>query len=106
MAIIGGGFLLVGILLVIGARSKAKHAAWLRTNGIPLTARIIHAERTGASTNDVPVYQFALQVAGPRGPYAATFDKLAPEHQVAMLIGEEVWVRANPANLQEVIPED
>ena len=103
---IGGALLIAGVAVVVGARRKGKHAAWLRTNGLSLTARIVNAQMTGTRINDVPVYRFMLQVAGPHGPYEASFSKLAPEHQVAAAMGQEVRVRANPGKLQEVILEE
>jgi hypothetical protein len=103
---IGGVLLVVGVSLVLGARAKGKRAAWLRTNGLPLAARIVNAERTGTIINNVPVYRFILQVMGPHGPYAASFTKLAPEHQVAAVMGQDVRIRANPAKLDEVILEE
>ena len=104
--VIGAAFAVAGVTVVVRARAKGKHAAWLRTNGVPLTARIVNAQPTGTRINGVPVYRFTLQVAGPQGPYAATFEKLVPEHQVAMLLGGEARVRANPSHLAEVIPEE
>jgi hypothetical protein len=104
--LIGVGFFVAGVAIVVGARAKGQRAAWLRANGILLTARILGAQPTGTRINHVPIFRFALQVAGPQGPYAASFDKLVPEHQIPMLVGAEVRVRANPANLQEVIYED
>jgi hypothetical protein len=56
--------------------------------------------------NRVPVYRFTLQVNGPQGPYPASFDKLTPEHQVAMLMAREMRVRANPQKLAEIILEE
>ena len=66
----------------------------------------MNAQLTGTRINNVPVYRFMLQVAGPHGPYEASFNKLAPEHQVAAAMGQEVRVRANPGKLQEVILEE
>ena len=103
---LGAVLLVAGILVVVAARNRGRHAAWLRTNGLSLQGRIVNAERTGTDINDVPVYRFIVQVAGPHGPYAATFDKLAPEHQVAVAMGRDVRVRANPGNLREIILED
>jgi hypothetical protein len=105
-AVIGAVILVYGIFGVVRARAKGKRAAWLRANGVSLTARITGAQLTGTRINNVPIFRFALQVAGPQGPYAASFEKLVPEHQAATLIGGEVRVRADPGNLQEVIPED
>ena len=103
---IGVTFLVVGVGLVLGARAKGKRAAWLRTNGLSLTARIVNAQMTGTRINDVPVYRFVLQVMGPHGPYEASFTKLTPEHQVAMAMGREVRVRADPNKLQDVLLEE
>jgi hypothetical protein len=103
---IGVVMLVGGAVTVVRARAKGRHAAWLRVNGIPLTARIASAQPTGTSINDVPVYRFSLQVAGPQGPYGATLDKLVPEHQIAMLLGQEVRVRANPGKLEEILFEE
>jgi hypothetical protein len=36
---------------------------------------------------------------------APTFDEIVPEYKVAMLIGQEVRVRANPQKLSEIILE-
>lgn len=104
--VIGGALAGFGGLAFFGARAKAKRAAWLRTNGLSLPARIVNAERTGTEINDVPVYRFVLEVAGPRGPYRASFDKLAPEHEVARALGAEVRVRADPQKLEDVLLED
>ena len=103
---IGVVLLVVGVVVVLMARAKGKRAAWLRTNGLSLAARIVNAERTGTMINDVPVYRFILQVAGPNGPYPASFKKLTPEHEVAMAMGRDVRVRANPNKLDEVLLED
>jgi hypothetical protein len=103
---IGMVMFVVGVVTVVRARARGRHAAWLRVNGLPLTARIGGAQPTGTLINDVPVYRFSLQVAGPQGPYGATLDKLVPEHQIAMLLGQEVRVRANPAKLAEIIFEE
>ncbi|HEY8086819.1 MAG TPA: hypothetical protein VIF09_03220 [Polyangiaceae bacterium] len=103
---IGAVLLVVGIVIVVRARAKAKRAAWLRVNGVSLTARIVNAELTGTMINNVPLMRFVLQVAGPHGPYAASFKKLAPAHEVARVIGGEVRVRADPNNMQDVILED
>lgn len=97
---------IIGFVLVVRARAKGKHAAWLRTNGVSLVARVVDAQPTGTLINKVPVYRFTLQVSGPQGPYPASFDKLTPEHQVAMLMAREVRVRANPQKLAEVILEE
>jgi hypothetical protein len=104
--VIGVLLLVIGVVVVLRSRAKGKHAAWMRVNGIPLQARVVDAQRTGTMINDVPVYQFVLQVMGPHGPYASSFRKLVPEHQVAMLMGREVRVRANPGKLDEVILEE
>jgi hypothetical protein len=103
---VGIGQVVLGVLIALSARAKGQRAAWLRANGLPLTARVQSAQPTSKRINNVSMVRFALQVAGPQGPYAATFEKLVPDHQIALLIGGEVRVRANPENLQEVIYED
>ncbi len=103
---LGGAVLAAGVVVSLRARARGERAAWLRTSGLSLTARVVDAQRTGTSVNEVPVYRFVLQVAGPRGPYRATFDRLAPEHEVAKVMGQEVRVRAHPDRLDEVILED
>ena len=103
---IGVILLVIGLVLVVRARAKSKRAMWLRTHGVSLVARVVNAQPTGTTINDVPIYRFALQVNGPQGPYPASFDKLAPEHAVAMMLGREVRVRADPQSLTEVILEE
>lgn len=104
--IIGIGLIAVAIFVIFRARTRGQQAAWLRTNGLSLTARITGAQRTGTEVNDVPYYRFALQVQGPQGPYEASFRKLVPDFQVALLLGKEVRVRADPNNLQKVMLEE
>jgi len=103
---IGSVLLVVGVVAVAAARAKAKKTAWLRTNGLSLVARVVNVEQTGTMINNVPVFRFILQVQGPHGPYAASFTKLVPVHQVASIMGQQIRVRANPQQLSEVILED
>jgi hypothetical protein len=111
--VFGIGFAALGVIstiagLVLRARARAKgaHAAWVRMHGTQLTARIASAQPTGISINDVPQYRLALQVAGPAGPYPATVERTVPEHQIALLLGQEVRIRANPTKLEEIMLEE
>jgi hypothetical protein len=107
LAITGGVCLGLGALLALHARARSKRAAWLRAHGVRLRARIVEGSPTGAHRDGIPVYEFALDVAGPRGTYRAMFEQLTPEHEVGAMLGDrEMWVRANPSNLIEIIPED
>ena len=94
----GGGFNLViravlvviRVVIAVRARTKGKHAAWLRANGVPLTARVVSAQPTGTRIQQrarVPLHAGSRR--GRRESHPATFEKLVPEHQVAMLIGGE-----------------
>lgn len=96
----------VGLVIALRGRAKGKHAAWLRVNGVQLTARIMDAQMTGTRINNVPLFRFILQVNGPQGPYAASFTKLVPSFQVPQLVGAQVRVRANPAKLDDLIVEE
>jgi hypothetical protein len=93
----------VGAVLVVRAKKSAEKARWLAQNGLALRARIVNAELTGTRINHVPLMRFHLQVHGPQGPYAASFTQLAREHEVALLLGKEIGVRANPQALTELI---
>lgn len=104
--VIGAIMALVGVAVAARAQVKGKHAAWLRVHGLSLAARILSVEPTGTRINNVPMCRVRVEVAGPDGPYSTSFDKLVPEHQLAMLAGGDVRVRANPGNLQEVILEE
>lgn len=96
----------VGVALVLRGRSRGKHAAWLRLNGVPLAARVVEARWTGVRINGVPLFRFDVQVAGPQGSYAASFRKLVPSRQAAALVGQPVRVRANPRKLDDVVQEE
>lgn len=104
--LVGLVMIVIGVVLVLRGRAKGRRAGWLRLHGLSLGARIVNATMTGTRINDVPIFRFMLHVAGPQGPYQAAFDKLVPEHQVAMLLGRDVRVRANPTQLTEVILEE
>jgi hypothetical protein len=102
----GVTFLCVGVISSRRARYQGEHAAWLRMSGTPREARVVDAVRTGREIHDVPVYRLNLHVDGPQGAYAASVEKLLPEHQVATTLGKEVRVRANPVDPSEVILEE
>ena len=104
--VMGVTFLCVGVISSRRARSRGKHAAWLRVSGTRHAARVVDAVRTGREIHDVPVYRLNLHVSGPQGAYAASVEKLLPEHQVATILGKEVRVRANPVDPSEVILEE
>jgi hypothetical protein len=103
---LGTVFFVAGLAQFVRGRAQGKHAAWLRMNGLACTARVTNASPTGVLINHVPVYLFTLQVNGPQGPYSASFKKLAREHEVGMILGREVRVRANPTELTDLILEE
>jgi hypothetical protein len=98
--------LTVGGVVLFFARRSARRAAWVRTHGLSLTARIVNTEMSGSRVNGVPMTRFILQVAGPNGPYAASFTRMVQPHEIARFLGAEVRVRADPRNLQDVVVED
>lgn len=104
--VIGVVLIAISVVLIVRARAKGKRAAWLRTHGLSLTARIVNATPTGTEINDVPLYELHLQVSGPQGPYTGSFKKLAREHEIALLLGREIRVRANPNDLQDLMLEE
>lgn len=104
--LVGVGLAIAGAKVALGARAAGQRAAWLRVNGIPLRARIVGLEPTGTRINNVPMVRFRLQVAGPRGPYEASFKRLVQPFEAGQLIGQEVRVRANPQKLDELVLEE
>lgn len=106
LGVIGGVLLAAGVVVFVTARRKAKRAAGLRINGLSLEARVISASHTGSTTSHVPMQEFAVQVAGPKGPYNAAFRKLLSDDEAAHIIGQVVRVRAAPDNLSEIILEE
>ena len=94
-----------GAVVIWRAVQAGRHAAWLSTNGLSLEARVTSAEATGTAVNDVPQYRLSLQVAGPKGSYAASVTRLMREHQIAALLGSTVRVRANPEKLEDLALE-
>lgn len=92
----------IGLRMLLRGRTNAKKARWLMVHGIPLRARIVGAELTGTSVNDVPVMRIRVEVAGASGPYPAMFTQLTPQHEAALLVGKEIRVRANPQNPTEI----
>ena len=103
--IIGAVLAAIGVLAIVRGRIRGRRAAWLWTHGVATTARVAEAALTGTRINNVPVYRLGLQVAGPRGPYRAEIRRLMPEHQVALLLGREVRVRANPDRPNDLVLE-
>lgn len=103
---VGGALVIVGLGLVVRARTKGKRAAWLRVNGISLEARVLRVAHSGTEINDVPLQVITLQVMGNAGPYTATIKKLLPDFQVAAIMGQTLRVRVAPDNPQELLLEE
>jgi hypothetical protein len=104
--VVGVGLVVAAVVLVVRARAKGERATWLRTNGVPLSARILRAEATNMTVNRIPVYRLGLQVAGPQGPFQVSVDKLMREHEVTTALGREIRLWANPNKLSEFLLED
>jgi hypothetical protein len=102
----GGLLIAIGGAFALALRSQARRAAWLLTHGLPLTARIVRADDTGVTSDDRRRYKFILQVAGPDGPYEASFEKMVHAHEVEPMIGTEVHVWADPNKLTEFVFAD
>lgn len=106
VALVGAALLAVGVLLTISGRAKQRKAAWIRSHGVALTARVVDAQHTGMAEGDVPIYRLSLELNGPDGPYTVTTNRIIPEHEVGLLLHKEVRVRAHPVNRLEVVIED
>jgi hypothetical protein len=59
---------LFSTLLALGLRRGAAKADRLRSKGLPCTAVVQGAERTGTTVNDVPEYRVSLEVRPPDRP--------------------------------------
>jgi hypothetical protein len=103
--IIGAITAVIGVVLFVRGLWRRRRAQWLHDTGVPLTARIVKADLTGTWINRLPEYRFTCEVAGPSGPYPASFTRVLPEHEVTALLGSEVRVRANPEKLEEIEEE-
>ena len=103
---IGGALLVAGPWVLLRARARGRHAAWLRTQGLSLRARIVSAEPTGTTINDVPRVRLTFDVTGPDGAYRATCKRLMPSNEAASCVGHHVRIRANPGKLDDVVLED
>lgn len=105
---------LLGVVLIVGGRRTiasgrraAEHMAWLRANGLRLPARVVNAAVPDIDGDSAwVVVGLDLQVMGPSAPYTASADKLVAPDQVDGIVGSELYVRANPQNLAEVIVDE
>jgi len=107
-------FIVVGIVMIVvgrrtmaSGRKAAEHLAWLRANGLRLPARVLRAHAPD-DEGDATWLGVALQleVMGPSGPYAASAVKLVTPDRVGGVVGSEIYVRANPQNLAEIIVDE
>jgi len=102
----GGACLIGGLAVAVYMGMLAKHAAWLQMNGISLAARVVAAECSPGLRSKF-VYRYTVKVAGPQGPYDATFDRRTRSlMDDEMPVGREIRVRANPRNLLDVFAEE
>lgn len=106
VVVVAGVLLAIAVAMIVRARLKGRHAAWLRTHGLALTARVTGGQVTNSVLGDVPLLQLKLKVNAPTGAYDATCDKLVPAPHVVQMIGQVVGVRVNPNKPEEVIFED
>jgi hypothetical protein len=103
---VGCACLTGGLGVAAYTHKMGKEAAWLRTNGIPLEARILACEHNEGWIRK-EIYRYTVEVAGPQGPYQTTFDRRTLSWgEWELPVGGEIRVRAKPSNLFEVIAED
>jgi hypothetical protein len=103
--VIGLFLTVLGVGGIVASSRAKRRAAWLRTNGLSLLARVVDTELTGTSVNDVPLHRLRLRVAAPQGAYDAALEMLLPEHEVARLLGQDVRVRVAPDDPTDVMFE-
>lgn len=99
-------FAVIGVLLVRRGLRKGSHAKWLRANGIPRSAEVIDAERTGAEIGDIPLFSLILQVETPTGKYRTSVVELLPPEKVELAIGSRVRVLVSPRDPKDVWLDD
>ncbi len=101
--IIGVGLVLVGIK----ARSRAQEAQQLKATGLAGQASIVGMRQTGVTMNEQPQVELQLQVQIPgRQPYQITKKEYVPLMLLgALTSGRPLPVKADPANLQNVVIE-
>jgi len=105
-AILGG----VGILLVLWARSATKNyerAQALRQSGLAGTARVLSAEFTGTTMNEVPYMRMDLEVTIPgRPPYQVEHKDYVPIGRQFMLGPHAtIPVKVNPNDPTDLVIE-
>lgn len=107
LALLGVGLIVSGRRMIASGRRAAEHLAWLRANGLRLPARVVRAHLPDIDGDSTwVVVGLELQVMGPSGPYAASADKLVTPDLVGGVNGSELYVRANPQNLAEIIVDE
>lgn len=106
LTLVGLALLGIGVPIMLAGRAIQKTAAYVRAHGAVHVARVVGAERTGMEEGDVPVYALSLEIAAPDGVYTASTNRIIPEHQVALLMHQEVRVRVHPQNPLEVVIDD
>lgn len=104
--VMGAPIFLMGAAGLVLGRRAGRRAAWIRGQGLSLEARVLEATPTGAEVGDVPVMRFAVEVVGPRGPYRASFHRLATAVDATRLVGSVVRVRAAPDRLTDILLEE
>jgi hypothetical protein len=72
-------------------------------NGVPMTARLLSMQQTGALINFNPQIQAMLEVHGPQGPYQVQTMAVVPQMSIPQFQpGAMVNVRVNPQNPHDV----
>lgn len=105
---------IVGVVMIVGGRRTiasgrraAEHMAWLRANGLRLKARVLNAAVPDMDGDYAfLVVGLELEVMGPSAPYRASAKTPLPPDRIGGIVGSEVYVRANPQNLAEVVVDE
>jgi hypothetical protein len=94
MGQLGGATAMVGAL-------HAKEQ--LAMTGIPMTARVLSVQQTGAMINMNPQVHAVLEVQGPQGLFQAQTMAVVPQMSIPRFQpGAVIQVRVNPANPEDV----
>lgn len=94
----------MGQLGAATATVNALHAKeQLAMTGVPMTARLLSMQQTGALINFNPQVQAMLEVYGPQGPYQVQTMAVVPQMSIPQFQpGAMVNVRVNPQNPHDV----
>jgi hypothetical protein len=105
---IGAVWMLLGGAVFASSLRRARRVRRTYLHGALVDARVVNARRVAfrAVAGGGAIFAFDVEIAGPHGPYRASFEMPSTDEVARRFVGRTVRVRVDPTCADFVVPEE